>query len=65
MAGVSFELVTAEEQWEIFDDAARRLLDIDGFEFARRWDNGEFLNRDEPGVMQVAILRPHGWPHAP
>ncbi len=64
MAGVSFELISAEEQWEIFDDAARRLLDIDGFEFARRWDGGEFLNRDEPGVMQVAILRPHGWPHA-
>ena len=35
---------------------------IDGIEFARRWDSGEFLNRDEPGVMQVAILRPHGWP---
>ena len=62
MAGVSFELISAEEQWEIFDDAARRLLDIDGIEFARRWDSGEFLNRDEPVVMQVAILRPHGWP---
>ncbi len=65
MAGVIFELISADEQWEIFDDAARRLLDIDGLEFARRWDNGEFLNRDEPGVMQVAILRPHGWPVAP
>ncbi len=64
MAGVSFKLISAEEQWEIFDDAARRLLDIDGLEFARRWDDGDFLNRDEPGVMQVAILRPHGWPHS-
>ena len=64
MAGVIFELISAEEQWEIFDDAARRLLNIDGSEFARRWDGGEFLDRDEPGVMQVAILRPHGWPHS-
>ena len=54
MAGVIFELISAEEQWEIFDDAARRLLNIDGSEFARRWD-GAFLDRDEPGG-QVAIL---------
>ena len=64
MAGVSFELISDEEQWEIFDDAARRLLDVDGSEFARRWDCGEYLGSDEPGVMQVAILRPNGWPHA-
>ena len=64
MAGVSFELISDEEQWEIFDDAARRLLNVDGSEFARRWDSGEFLGSDEPGVMQVAILRPNGWPHA-
>ena len=64
MVGVSFKLISAEEQREIFHDAARRLLDIDGSEFARRWDDGEFLDRDEPGVMQVAILRPHGWPHS-
>ena len=64
MAGVSFELISDEEQWEIFDDAARRLLNVDGSEFARRWDCGEYLGSDEPGVMQVAILRPNGWPHA-
>lgn len=64
MAGVSFELISNEEQWEIFDDAARRLLNVGGSEFARRWDAGEFLGSDEPGVMQVAILRPDGWPHA-
>ena len=64
MTGVTFSLISAEEQWEIFDDAARRLLDIDGAEFARRWDCGEYLGKDEPGVMQVAILRPSGWPHA-
>ena len=64
MGGVSFERISAEEQWEIFDDASRRLLDIDGAEFAGRWDRGEFVGRDEPGVMQVAILRPSGWPNA-
>ena len=64
MTGVSFELISAEEQWEIFDDEARRLLDADSAEFARLWGCGEFLGRDEPGVMQVAILRPNGWPHA-
>ena len=64
MAGVSFELISAEEQWKIFDEAARRLLDMDGSEFARRWDCGEILGSDEPGVMQVAILRPNGWPQA-
>lgn len=45
MAGVSFELISAEEQWKIFDDAARRLLDMDGPEFARRWDSGEFFGQ--------------------
>ena len=64
MGGVSFELISAEEQWDIFDDASRRLLDLDGAEFASKWDSGEFVGKDEPGVMQVAILRPSGWPNA-
>ena len=64
MGGVSFELISAEEQWEIFDDASRRLLNMDGAEFADRWDRGEFVDKDDPGVMQVAILRPSGWPNA-
>ena len=61
MTGVSFELISDEEQWKTFDDAARRLLGVAGSEFARRWDCGEFLGSDEPGVRQVAILRPNGW----
>ncbi len=61
MTGVSFELISDEEQWEIFDDAALRILGVDGSEFARRWDCGEYLGSDEPGVIQVAILRPSGW----
>ncbi|MCY4425106.1 MAG: hypothetical protein OXC06_18760 [Acidimicrobiaceae bacterium] len=61
---MSFELISAKEQWDIFDDASRRLLSIDGAEFAGRWDRGEFVGKDEPGVMQVAILRPSGRPDA-
>ena len=64
MTGEAFGLVSAEEQWKILDDAARRLLDVDAAEFARRWDRGEYLNKDESAVKQVAILRPHGWSHA-
>ena len=64
MTGVSFELISAEEQWKIFDTTARRILNVSGAEFARRWDNGEYFDRDEPGVMQVAILRPNGSSHS-
>ncbi len=62
--GVEFQLITDEQQWAIFDSAARRLLHVAGAEFADRWDTGEYAGSDEPGVMQVAILRPDGWPHA-
>lgn len=60
MSGVMYELIDKTQQWQIFDDAARRLLSIGGDEFARRWDNGEYSGNDESGVMQVAFLRPYG-----
>ncbi|MBA2755086.1 MAG: hypothetical protein H0U40_11605 [Chloroflexia bacterium] len=45
---------TTEEGRAIFDDQARRLMNMSGEEFLRRWDAGEFAEiADAPG---------HGWP---
>ena len=63
MGSVTFDLISDEEQWEIFDASAGRLLGMDGTEFASKWDDGEFIGKDDPGIMQVAILRPSGWTH--
>ncbi|WP_419946514.1 hypothetical protein [Candidatus Poriferisodalis sp.] len=59
MSGVTYELIDDQQQWQIFDEAARRLLSIDGEEFERRWERGEYLDNDDSGVMQVAFLRPY------
>ena len=61
MTSVEANLMSAEEHWEMFDNAARRHLDMSGSEFALRWDRGEYFDKDEPWVMYVAGLRPDGW----
>jgi hypothetical protein len=51
------------EAWELFDRQAQRFLKMDGKEFIRMWDAGEFDDPDDrskhgPEVMRVATLLP-------
>lgn len=60
MGNVRVERLNSDESWRVFDNAAKRLLRISGTEFARRWDDGDYADRDAVDVMQVAMLRPGG-----
>lgn len=57
---VKFQKISADGSWKIFDQAAHRLLGIDGATFARRWDNGSYADDSDTDVMKVAMLRPSG-----
>lgn len=57
---VDFEVIDSQEAWSIFDETSKRLLHLDGSEFARLWDAGEFATSDSTDVMRVAMLRPSG-----
>ena len=57
---VEFEKISADRSWGIFDQAAHRLLGIDGATFAERWDSGSYADDSETDVMKVAMLRPSG-----
>lgn len=59
-AEVTFEEITADESWAVFDASARRVLNMSGDEFVRELDNGAFRNCGDIDVMQVAMLRPSG-----
>jgi hypothetical protein len=53
--------LTPEEGWELFDERARRYLGIDGCEFIRRWDAGEYRdNADRREVLSVAAALSFG-----
>jgi hypothetical protein len=57
------EELTREEGWELLNRQARLYLDMEGEEFIRRWDAGEFDDPDDrtkngPEVMRVAMLLP-------
>lgn len=53
---------TPEEGRRLFDYQARKLMNMSGEEFLRRWDAGEFRNiADAPGhrhIMRLAMLIP-------
>lgn len=57
---VTFEPISEDESWAIFDENARRLLGISGGEFAARWDNGDFQPVTDSKVVQLVMLRPSG-----
>jgi len=57
---VTIKYIDSDESWRIFDQAADRLLGVSGTQFVAAWDAGEYANRDEIEVMQVAMLRPSG-----
>jgi hypothetical protein len=57
---VTFEKISSDESWQVFDDAAHRILGLSGSEVARQWDAGEFSDRTTPELMRVLMLRPSG-----
>lgn len=61
MAGnVTFEPISDDEAWSIFDENAQRLLHMSADEFVARWDAGEFQPVESTAVMQLLMLRPSG-----
>jgi hypothetical protein len=58
MGTITFEKISEEDAWIVFDNAAKRLLRMPGSEFARRWDSGELKANPSPEMMEVLVLRP-------
>src|SRR5687767_13653234 len=58
------QYATPDEGRELFDYQARKLLNISGEDFLRRWDAGEYREiADAPGhrhIMRLAMLIPFG-----
>ncbi len=54
--------LTPEEQHDLLDREARKILGIGADEFAKKWHAGEFSENDDPRVTQVAMLLPDAWP---
>jgi hypothetical protein len=53
-----WEFLTHEEALAMFDETARRYMNMSGEEFLRRWKENDF---DDPGsseVMYVGVLAP-------
>lgn len=49
--------MTLEEGQEMFDKAARRLMNMSGDEFVRAWEAGEFDDQPErPEVIRLVLL---------
>lgn len=53
--------ISDEEARAVFDQEARRLLNVSGDEFERRWHAGEYKDCTDPKVTQVAMLLPDAW----
>jgi hypothetical protein len=55
--------LSREEGLKLLDRQARRYLNVDGKEFIRRWDAGEYGDPDDraqnrPAVMRLGMLLP-------
>ena len=50
--------LTREEEFAIFERAARRYMDMSGEEFLRRWKTGDFEDPDSFEVLHVGIRIP-------
>lgn len=51
------DILDEEASWAFFDDKARELLGINGAEFLRRWDAGEYDEvADLPGNSDIIYL---------
>ena len=57
----TMHVLTPEEAWQSFDEAARRYLGMSGEAFIAAWDTGSFgEDPDRPALIRVAMLRPVG-----
>lgn len=52
--------LTAEQEREAFDRTTKEMMGMRAEEFMARWESGE-LDRDDPRVVHVRMLRPVGW----
>ena len=59
-AKVTFEPISEEESWKIFDENAQRLLGISAEEFVTSWEQGRYQPVTDTRVMQLLMLRPSG-----
>jgi len=50
--------LTRAGSWQVFDETAHRYAGMDGHEFLRRWDAGEFPNPDGTDIMYVVAKLP-------
>jgi len=57
---VTFEKITADESWRVFDEAAQRYLNMSADELVEKWDSGELADQTSPELMRVLMLRPSG-----
>jgi hypothetical protein len=57
---VTYEGISTEESWAVFNDAARRLLGMDGQTVIEKWDSGALADSKTPELMRVLMLRPSG-----
>jgi hypothetical protein len=57
---VTFEKITPDESWRVFDEAARRYFNMGADELVKRWDAGELADQTSPELMRVLMLRPSG-----
>jgi hypothetical protein len=56
---VTFEKISQDESWRVFNDTSQRLMGMGADELAKRWDAGELLSSVDP--MRALMLRPSGW----
>ncbi len=57
---VTFEKITNDEAWQVFDRAARTYLNMGAAELVEKWDAGELPDQTSPELMRVLMLRPSG-----
>lgn len=53
--------ITQDEAMRLLDARARRVLNISGDEFVKRWKAGQYRDMDSgdcPGVIELALLAP-------
>ena len=58
------ELLAPDDAWTFFDGQVRARLGVNGEEFVRRWDAGEYDDlvdeSEHPDIVRLAMLRPVG-----
>lgn len=56
--GPELHMMTKDEARQMFERQAQRWLGMNGEEFLRRWESGQYDETDDSRVLQVALLVP-------